>query len=79
MELTLADFALAVVLGTFIVVPVIAMYSRALHSKVEKQARADLVICRLCLHAFQDESHVHIVHCPSCKAANEKGRSRRLG
>ncbi len=79
MELTLADFVFAVVLGAFILVPVFALISRSLHAKVEKQARANLVVCRLCLHAFEDSSHVPVVHCPACDAANEKGRSRRLG
>jgi hypothetical protein len=79
MELTLTDFVVAVVLGAFILVPIFAMISRGLHAKVEKQARDHLVICRLCLQAFEDNSHVPIVHCPVCHAANEKGRSRRLG
>ena len=79
MELSLTDFVFAVVLGAFILVPVFAVISRSLHSKAEKQARANLVVCRLCLHAFEDTTHVSIVHCPACGAANEKGRSRRLG
>jgi rubrerythrin len=40
---------------------------------------ANRVICRLCLHPFEDTSHVSTVDCPVCGAVNEKGRSRRLG
>lgn len=79
MELTLADFVLYVVLGCFILVPVLAVVSRTLHGRVERRALGNRVICRLCLHAFEDGSHVRAVDCPVCGAANEKGRSRRLG
>lgn len=79
MELTLADFVFRTVLGAFILVPVIALISRYLHNRVEKRSLANRVICRLCLHAFEDTSHVTTVDCPVCGAVNEKGRSRRLG
>ncbi len=79
MELTLADFVLYVLLGTFALVPVLAVFSRAQHARVEKRALANRVICRLCLHSFEESSHVKTVHCPICGAVNEKGRSRRLG
>lgn len=79
MELTLADFVFYVVLGTFALVPIIAIISSYLHNRAEKRAQANRVICRLCLHAFEDISHVRTVDCPTCGATNEKGRSRRLG
>jgi hypothetical protein len=79
MDLTLADFVLFVLVGTFALVPVLAMISRFLHTRVEKRALANRVVCRLCLHAFEDTSHVKTVHCPVCGAVNERGRSRRLG
>jgi hypothetical protein len=79
MELKLADFVLYIVVGCFLLVPVIAVISRTLHAKVERRALANRVICRLCLHAFEDSSHVKTVHCPACGANNEKGPGRRLG
>ena len=79
MELTLADFVLYVVLGCFALVPIFAVISRTLHNRTEKRSLANRVICRLCLHAFEDTSHVRTVNCPVCHAANEKGRSRKLG
>lgn len=79
MELTLADFVLYVVLASFLLVPAFAVISRTLHARVEKRALSNRVICRLCLHAFEDTSHVKTVDCPICGAVNEKGHSRRLG
>ena len=79
MELTLADFVLFVVFGTCSLVLLFTMISRTLHARSEARSLKDRVICRLCLHAFEDHGHGKIVHCPRCGAANEKGRSRRLG
>jgi predicted Zn-ribbon and HTH transcriptional regulator len=79
MELKLADFVLYIVVGCFLLVPVIAVISRTLHAKVDRRALANRVICRLCLHAFEDSSHVKTVHCPACGAKNEKAPGRRLG
>jgi rubrerythrin len=79
MDLSLADFVLYVVLGSFVLVAAFAVASRTRYARVEKQALANRVICRLCLHAFEDTSHARTVDCPVCGANNEKGRSRRLG
>lgn len=79
MELTLADFVLYVLLGSFALVPMLALVSRTMHGRAERRSLANRVICRLCLHAFEDTSHVGTVDCPVCGAVNEKGRSRRLG
>lgn len=79
MELTLADFVLYVVLGSFAMMLIAAVVSRTLHERVEKRSLANRLICRLCLHAFEDTGHVRTVDCPVCGAKNEKGRSRRLG
>ena len=79
MELTLADFVLHVLLGSCALVLFFAVVSRFLHARVEKRALANRVICRLCLHAFEDTSHMNTADCPVCGAANEKGRSRKLG
>ena len=79
MQLTLADFVLAITLGTFALVPLLAIVSRTLHGRVENRALAHCVVCRLCLHAFEDRGHVPTVDCPACGAVNEKGRSRKLG
>lgn len=79
MDLTLADFVLFAVFGSCALVVAFTMISRTLHARSESRSLGHRVICRLCLHAFEDTSHVKIVNCPHCGAASEKGRSRRLG
>ncbi|MFT4177818.1 MAG: hypothetical protein QM627_14370 [Luteolibacter sp.] len=79
MDLTLTDFVLFVLFGSCGLVLFWTIASRTLHAHGESHSLARRVICRLCLHAFEDTSHSRIVNCPCCGAANEKGRSRRLG
>lgn len=79
MELTLADFVLFVVFVSSFLVLLFTMISRTLHARSEARSLADRVICRLCLHAFENHGHGKIVNCPHCGAANERGRGRRLG
>ncbi len=79
MDLTLADFVLFLLLGTSGLVVVFSVISRTLHNRAEAQALARRVICRLCLHAFETREREKVVDCPHCGAANERGRSRRLG
>lgn len=79
MELTLAEFVLYALLSAAALVLVCTFVSRTLHGRAERRSLANRVICRLCLYAFEDTSHVGTVNCPMCGAVNEKGRSRRLG
>ena len=79
MDLSLADFVLFVVFGACMLVMFFTLVSRTLHARAESRSLAHRVVCRLCLHAFEDASHGRVVQCPACGAANEKGRSRRLG
>lgn len=79
MELSLVEFVLMVLWAAFGLVVLCTMVSRALHARAESRSLKRLVICRLCLHAFDVQGRVKIVCCPRCGAANEKGRNRRLG
>ena len=79
MDLTLTDFVRFVLLGSCSLVLLFTLVSRSLRIRAERRALAHRVICRLCLHAFADHSHLAIVPCPVCGALNEKGRSRKLG
>jgi prepilin signal peptidase PulO-like enzyme (type II secretory pathway) len=79
MTLPLTDFVFRVVFAAFLLVPLLASISRFRHWRAERRALARRMICRLCLHAFEDRSHLPSVPCPLCGAANEKGRSRTLG
>jgi uncharacterized CHY-type Zn-finger protein len=79
MELLIAEFVMLVLGGSCALVFLCTVISRTLHARSESKSLAHRVICRLCLHAFEDSNQGKIVHCPQCHAANEKGRSRRLG
>jgi len=79
MELTLTELVRWALGGSFALVLVAALLSRYLHVRTERQALARRVICRLCLHAFEDSSHALAVECPVCRALTAKGRPRNLG
>lgn len=79
MDLTIEQLAMAVLFGSTGLVIFFTVISRWLHVRAERRSLANRVICRLCLHAFEDTAHPEIVACPLCGALNEKGRSRRLG
>jgi ribosomal protein S27E len=79
MELNPADFTLIVIFGSCLLVVAATVISRTLHARAESRSLARRVICRLCLHAFENHGHSREVKCPSCGTANEKGRPRRLG
>ncbi len=79
MDLTFTDFVLLVLLGSGGLVMALTLVSRTLHARAERRSLAQRVICRLCLHAFEDHNHARVATCPVCGAATEKGRSRRLG
>lgn len=72
MEISLSQFVLVVVLGSCVCVLGIAGVSRFLHYRSEKRALSRRIICRLCLHAFEDLSDALLVDCPSCRARNER-------
>jgi len=79
MDLPLADFVVFVVFGSSLLVLLFTLVSRTLHARSEARSLASRIVCRLCLHAFEDHGHGKLVDCPHCGAANERGRSRRLG
>lgn len=73
MELTITDFVLWSLGISSGLVLASALVSRYLHARTERRALARRVICRLCLHAFEDTSRDRIVTCPACGALTEKG------
>jgi protein-arginine kinase activator protein McsA len=75
MTLPVTQFVFYLMLATAALMLLAALISRALHARSERRALAARVICRLCLAAFEDRSHLKTVDCPSCGATNEKGRS----
>jgi hypothetical protein len=79
MDLTLVEFVILALSGSCALVLTFTLISRIFTLRSETRALAKRVICRLCLHTFEDSGHPKTVHCPHCGAINEKGRSRRLG
>lgn len=79
MELTLTEFVVLTLLASGGLIVVFTVISRTLHLRAETRALGRRIVCRLCLHAFEDAGHQKTVPCPHCGAANERGRSRRLG
>jgi protein-arginine kinase activator protein McsA len=72
MEITLSHFVLTVVFGCCVCVLALAAVSRYLHYRSEKRSLRRRIICRLCLHAFEDVSDAVLVDCPACHARNER-------
>lgn len=79
MELTLTELVLALVAGSMLMVLAFMAVSKFTRVGLEARSAARRVICRLCLHAFENPEKKPLVNCPHCGAANEKGRSRKLG
>ncbi len=79
MELTLTDFVLFTLVGSCALVLVFTLISRTFHARAETRSAAKRIVCRLCLHAFEEASGAKTVACPHCGATNERGRCRRLG
>lgn len=72
MELSLASFVFWIVALAGVMVAAFSLASRWLAWKAEKAGRAHRVMCRLCMHTFENEAQGKIVICPCCGAANEK-------
>ena len=79
MELTLTEFVCLALGGSLALVLFAALLSRFFHSRGERHALARRVICRLCLHAFEDSSLSPIVTCPACRASTERRHRGNLG
>jgi hypothetical protein len=75
MELTVAEFVLWVLIGSGTAVLGCALVSRYLHRRTERAGLARRVVCRLCLHAFEDASRDPVVKCPACGALTHKPSS----
>ena len=79
MDLTLTELVLSLLVGSMAMVLIFSLTSKLTRVSMEARSVARRVICRLCLHAFENPEKKSPVHCPHCGAANEKGRNRSLG
>ena len=72
MELTITEFVWWVLIASGALVLGCALFSRYLHARTERRALTRRVVCRLCLHAFEDSSPDRIIACPACHTPNER-------
>jgi hypothetical protein len=73
-DLTLTEFAVAVVGASLLWVVAAVAVSRWSNANAERRALRDRVVCRICCHVFEERSRLRVVECPECGAANERGR-----
>jgi len=78
-ELTLTELVLSVLGISMGLVVLITWVSRSNARHQEHVALRSRVICRLCLHVFEDHGTSRQIECPACGSKNERGRDRRLG
>jgi len=73
MELTLTELVCGVVFGSMALVLLFSMISRSHRLQGRAKASSRTVVCRLCLHAYQQAGRGQISECPKCGARNERG------
>jgi hypothetical protein len=74
MNLTLSEFVIFVLVGSATLVLLACLLSRAIQRRAERQSQRQRVVCRLCLHGFENRNGPHIIECPACGVRNETGR-----
>lgn len=79
MDLSLADFVLLLLLGSFGLIVLFTLVSRFNRNSSECRSLSRRVICRLCLHAFETTSREKTIDCPQCGVANERRGGHRPG
>jgi hypothetical protein len=79
MELSLSEFVVYVLAGAFALTGFFIFISRLSRRGAGCRGLRHRVICRLCLHAYEDHGSARTPECPQCGALNERGRDRRLG
>lgn len=79
MDFSLPEFVLWALVVPMILVGFFTLISRLSQRAGERRAVKGRIVCRLCLHAFEDHGSASLPECPGCGALNERGRSRRLG
>ncbi|HEX5789798.1 MAG TPA: hypothetical protein VFY13_01540 [Luteolibacter sp.] len=79
MELNLTELVVLMVGVSMGAVLIFSMISRTHRLAARASALSKLVICRLCLHAYENPERHKLIECPRCGALNQRGASRRLG
>ena len=78
-ELTFTEMAITVVVAALILTGGFSILSRWSHRAEERRATRRRMVCRVCGHAWENDSRERIVPCPACGTPNRKGRDLRLG
>lgn len=78
-EFSLQEFVLCALLVPMGLVGIFTLVSRVSRRGVECRAVQHRIVCRLCLHSFENQGSERTPECPACGALNERGRDRRLG
>lgn len=78
-ELTFEEFCLWVVGVPLLGVGIYCFFSALKYRALAARQRQGMMRCRVCGNMYRELRREKIVECPQCGAANEKGRSRRLG
>jgi len=76
MELTIPEFVFAILACAGCAVVGFSCISRWRSARAEARSLRDRLVCRICLHAFMDDTHApkgRVIDCPHCGTANEKG------
>lgn len=73
MSLTPTEFVMAVLIGSFALIALASLISRATRRAIERHGIRQRVVCRLCLHAFENPYGPSIIKCPACGVKNETG------
>ena len=79
MDLSLNEFVTGIVAGAFLLVASFTAISRIVRARGERQSLDRRIVCRLCLHAFEDNGHGRIVECPACHTTTLRAGARPLG
>jgi rRNA maturation endonuclease Nob1 len=79
MEVSLTEFVMWTVAMALGLTGLSIFTSRLSRRGAERRSLRYRVICRLCLHAWEDHGLARTVECPECGGMNERDRRRRLG
>ena len=78
-ELEIAQFFTAILLGAAVVVGVSALLTELRERRSAKAVRRGIVRCRICGAAYRGGGTNLVQECPECGNRNRCGRDRRLG
>lgn len=78
-ELTMEEFVLWAVCVPLLGIGIYSAVAGYRRRARARQARHNIIRCRVCGHLYQDRSRERFPPCPECRRPNDRGRSRRLG